>query len=139
MVTIVTCGRAGGKPAASGRLGPAEAGFCVNVVRQAECAFAEDVPLHVAGANDANRTVVLTALCGESAPRWLAEATAAALRRALAKFQDAGLDVVINEPRQGVYAYTQIWETLLALGLVYRTPHFGHASAESYKAKLYTE
>ena len=99
---------------------------------------AYEATLHVAGANKANRTVVLTALCGEYAPQWLAEATAAALGRALAKFQDAGLDVVINEPRQ-CYVYTQIWETLLALGLVSRTTHFGHASAESYKAKLYTE
>ena len=99
---------------------------------------AYEATLHVAGANNANRTVVLTALCGEYAPQWLAEATAAALGRALAKFQDAGLDVVINEPRQ-CYAYKQIWETLLVLGLVSRTPHFGHASAESYKAKLYTE
>ena len=100
---------------------------------------AYEATLHVAGANKANQTVVLTALCGESAPPWLAEATAAALGRALAKFQGAGLDVVINEPRQGVYVYKQIWGTLLALGLVSRTPHFGHASAESYKAKLYTE
>lgn len=100
---------------------------------------AYEATLHVAGANNANQTVVLTALCGEHAPRWLAEATAAALGRALAKFQHAGLDVVINEPRQGVYVYTQIWKTLLSLGLVSRTPHFGHASAESYKAKLYTE
>jgi hypothetical protein len=100
---------------------------------------AYEATLHVAGANNANRTVVLTALCGEDAPQWLAEATAAALGRALLKFKDAGLDVVINQPRQGVYVYNQIWETLLALGLVSRTPHFGHASAESYKAKLYTE
>lgn len=100
---------------------------------------AYEATLHVAGANNANRTVVLTALCGRDAPQWLAEATAAALGRALAKFQDAGLDVVINEPMQGVYVYTQIWETLLALGLVSRTPRLGHASAESYKAKLYTE
>ena len=98
---------------------------------------AYEATLHVA--KNATRTVVLTALCGEDAPKWLAEATAAALGRALAKFEDAGLDVVINEPRQGVYVYKKIWETLLSLGPVSRTPHFGHASAESYKAKLYTE
>lgn len=108
---------------------------------------AYEATLHVAAkselrsgsANNTNQTVVLTALCGEYAPRWLAEATAAALGRALLKFQDAGLDVVINQPRQCLYVYNQIWETLLALGLVSRTPHFGHASAESYKAELYTE
>lgn len=86
-----------------------------------------------------NQTVVLTALCGEDAPRWLAEAKATALGRALFKFKGAGLDVVIDEPRHDVYVYTKICEELVALGLVFRTPHFGHASAESYKAKLYTE
>jgi hypothetical protein len=53
--------------------------------------------------NSQNRTVVLTALCGESAPQWLSAVTAKAIVSALAKFKDEGLDVVINEPREGAY------------------------------------
>jgi hypothetical protein len=82
--------------------------------------------------NPENRTVVLTALCGEYAPRWLSAVTTTAIVSALAKFKNEGLDVVINEPTEGAYVS-------IRLALDENADTRSLVSQSAFSAALYTE